>query len=96
MQGVRITRGFQVPGHTHHSIEWHWGWLVQSQLPVCQPWLRRDRLHRRQIASGKGWLNLNFQVVNLGTGVTDYTVDKLLQVWACSTSTSSLSAFAQE
>ena len=29
-----------------------------------------------------GVFNLNFQFVSLGSGVTDYTVDKLLQVWA--------------
>jgi hypothetical protein len=81
MQGVRITRGFQVAGHPHHSIVWHWGRLVQSQLPICQPWLWRDRLHRGQITSGIGLLKHNFQFVSLGSGVTDYNMDKLLQVW---------------
>jgi hypothetical protein len=28
-----------------------------------------------------GFLNRNFQFFRLSSGVTDYTVDKLLQVW---------------
>jgi hypothetical protein len=70
--------------------------LVQLQFPVWQPWLRRERLHCGQTASGIGMVQTQLPVCQpwLRRDRLNYTLDKLLQVLPGSTSTSSLSALA--